>query len=285
MADELTLRVFISFDDGDRDLMNELVEFLYDRDMNPIMINLRSWTRRNSTKIGTLPIDILADVFVPIISHRYVENTWLMRELQALALLKGDWICPLYMDGLTSVPDMRLQNGAALGEHEERFNALAEHLDAFQRRLINEQQSRKVFVVHGTDRYNKRGDVARYLESLGFDAVILSERHSSGLKTVVEKLEEQGNVGFAVVIMTEDDVGGRDETDLEKRSRQNVLFEFGYFVGRFTREKVFLLKDGEPKIPSDLEGLEWHLVTGDWKTRLRGALDHHFTIDGSIKER
>jgi predicted nucleotide-binding protein len=48
--------------------------------------------------------------------------------------------------------------------------------------------------------------VARFLEGLDIEAIILHEQPSRSL-SVIEKIEAFGTVDFAVVLMTPDDVG------------------------------------------------------------------------------
>ena len=57
---------------------------------------------------------------------------------------------------------------------------------------------------------------------------------------MIEKVEANSDVGFAVVLLTPDDEGRKKgtELELESRVRQNVLLELGYFIGRLGREKV-----------------------------------------------
>jgi hypothetical protein len=86
--------------------------------------------------------------------------------------------------------------------------------------------SRKVFVVHGHDE-GARETVARFLERLGFEAIILHEQASRG-RTVIEKVEAHGDVGFAVVLLTPDDEGCVKGGTAKPRARQNVLLELGY---------------------------------------------------------
>ena len=116
--------------------------------------------------------------------------------------------------------------------------------------------SRRVFVVHGHDD-GAREAVARFLEKLGFDAIILHEQASKG-RTVIEKVEEHGDVGFAVILLTPDDEGRAiGENTLRPRARQNVLLELGYFVGRLGRDRVCALKRGDLEVPSDFGGVVW----------------------------
>src|ERR1035438_6975181 len=65
--------------------------------------------------------------------------------------------------------------------------------------------TKKVFVVHGHDDEAKE-KVARFLERLKLEPIILHEQPNEG-RTVIEKFEVFADVGFAVVLLTPDDVG------------------------------------------------------------------------------
>jgi two-component system nitrogen regulation response regulator NtrX len=114
--------------------------------------------------------------------------------------------------------------------------------------------ARRVFVVHGHDE-GARESVARFLEKVGLEPVILSEVVSGGM-TIIEKIESHGDVGFAVVLLTPDDEGrGRAGSEPPRgRARQNVVAELGYFIGRLQRERVCLLRKGDVEWPSDFAG-------------------------------
>ncbi|MGR6738522.1 MULTISPECIES: nucleotide-binding protein [Pseudomonas] len=136
--------------------------------------------------------------------------------------------------------------------------------------------SNKVFIVHGHDN-GARETVARFLERIGFEAIILHEQANQG-RTVIEKVEAHGDVSFAVVLLTPDDEGKVKGGDLEPRARQNVLLELGYFIGRLGRDKVCALKRGQLEIPSDFAGVVWEQMddTGGWK----GALGRELQAAG-----
>lgn len=128
--------------------------------------------------------------------------------------------------------------------------------------------SNKVFIVHGHDN-GARETVARFLERIGFEAIILHEQANQG-RTVIEKVEAHGDVSFAVVLLTPDDEGCVKGGVVEPRARQNVLLELGYFIGRLGRDKVCALKRGQLEIPSDFAGVVWELMddAGAWKAAL-----------------
>jgi Predicted nucleotide-binding protein containing TIR-like domain len=66
--------------------------------------------------------------------------------------------------------------------------------------------SRRVFLVHGHDE-GVRETVARFLEKLDLECVILHEQPNKG-RTIIEKFEAYSDVSFAVVLLTPDDQGG-----------------------------------------------------------------------------
>jgi predicted nucleotide-binding protein len=113
----------------------------------------------------------------------------------------------------------------------------------------------KVFIVHGQDDLAKT-DVARFIEKLGFQAIILHEQVSAG-KTIIEKIEEFSNVGFGVVLYTPCDLGAKkgEEVTLQSRARQNVVFEHGYLIAKLGRRNVTALVKGKIEIPNDISGV------------------------------
>lgn len=142
------------------------------------------------------------------------------------------------------------------------------------------KQSQKIFIVHGHDD-GARQTVARFIERIGFEAVILSEQANQG-RTIIEKIEAHGEVGFAVVLLTPDDVGGKTLESLRPRARQNVLLELGYFIASLGRERVCTLAKGDLEIPTDFAGVVWESLDdgGAWKTALARELKATgYTID------
>ena len=140
----------------------------------------------------------------------------------------------------------------------------------FPRQEDNTLISNKVFIVHGHDE-SARETVARFLERLQIEPIILHEQRNEG-RTIIEKFEDYtADVGFAVVLLTPDDVGASKDRrdDLEPRARQNVIFELGFFIGKLGRSKVCALK-GTVETPSDYDGVVYTDLddAGGWKTQL-----------------
>lgn len=117
------------------------------------------------------------------------------------------------------------------------------------------EATKRVFVVHGHDEGAKQA-VSRFLEKVGYEPIILHEQVNKG-RTIIEKLEGNMEVDFAIVIMTPDDEAHRVGAPEEKRfrARQNVLLELGLFIGSLGRSKVCALYKGDVEIPSDYQGI------------------------------
>lgn len=132
--------------------------------------------------------------------------------------------------------------------------------------------SGKVFVVHGHDEAVREA-VARFISRLDLTPIILHEQASQG-RTIVEKLEHHGDVGYAVVLLTPDDVGGTSPEGLRSRARQNVVLELGYFVGRLGRDHVCAVHRGELELPSDYMGVIYIPFDsgGGWRVHLAKEL-------------
>ena len=129
----------------------------------------------------------------------------------------------------------------------------------------------EVFIVHGHDNEAKV-TVARFVENLGIEATILDEEANEG-RTIPEKFEEHADdAGFAIILLTPDDVGAsKDETeDPKPRARQNVILEFGYFWGRLGRKRLCVLYKEGVELPSDIRGIAYVLMDNfdGWQQKL-----------------
>lgn len=130
--------------------------------------------------------------------------------------------------------------------------------------------SKRVFIVHGHAE-SVINDVARTIEKLGLESVILREQPSSG-KTIIEKFESCAkDARFAVVLLTADD---KIEGEEGFRARQNVIFEMGFFMGALGRSHVMCLLQENVEKPGDIDGVVYTLLdkAGSWKLSLMKEL-------------
>lgn len=101
-------------------------------------------------------------------------------------------------------------------------------------------------------------------EQLEHDADVLVWPDAFQLgETVTSSLFEQlDRSDFAVLVMTPDDLN--KSRNIESRSpRDNVVFEFGLFIGRIGLNRCYGIHPSGVKIPSDL----WGVTTGIYRSQ------------------
>lgn len=207
---------------------------------------------------------------------RFLRNKVIEDELRILAKIDGkDWPDEkkLYLqyireleNGIKEIPEQYLIT-EVLPDKPESSNTNGGNHTAIK--------SNRVFVVHGHDSLAKT-EVARALEKLGLEAIILHEQPNEG-KTVIEKFERDASqVSFAVVLLTPDDIGYPNNKPGTKKSRarQNVILELGYFCGILGRSNVCVLFKGDIEIPSDYLGVVYVDMDdgGAWRFNLAKEL-------------
>lgn len=127
--------------------------------------------------------------------------------------------------------------------------------------------SNKVFVVHGhSEDLNYQTEA--FLRKLGLDPIFLRDQVNQG-QTIIEKLETNTDVAFAIVLYTGCDRGGLNETGapLMPRARQNVIFEHGFLNAILGRNRVCALVEEGVEVPSDLSGIVYIPIdtNGSWR--------------------
>lgn len=126
-----------------------------------------------------------------------------------------------------------------------------------------------VFVVHGHN-HAIRDEVVAVLTSEKLSVVVLSEEPHVG-RSIIEKFEQESDVTFVVIVMTADDEGClRNAPKMAFRARQNVIFEYGYFIAKVGRHNVVALVEPGIELPSDILGVGYIQMTSDgrWQGEL-----------------
>ena len=67
-------------------------------------------------------------------------------------------------------------------------------------------------------------------------------------------LKEANLFDYGILVFTKDDFTKSREKQFDS-PRDNVVFEFGLFLGRLGRDNAFILQEGNVKLPSDLFGI------------------------------
>lgn len=138
--------------------------------------------------------------------------------------------------------------------------------------------TKRIFVVHGHDEEMKQA-TARTLSTLGLEPIILHEQANEG-KTLIEKFEKHADAGFAVVLLSPDDMAYAKDSGpktAKPRARQNVILELGYFAAKLGRARVFPLyrERSNIELPSDIAGViytPYDRAGGGWRFNLAKEL-------------
>ena len=135
---------------------------------------------------------------------------------------------------------------------------------------MNAKNRRNVFISHGRDE-EAIATVAKFVENLGLKVTVLDKRPEGG-QTIIDKFEEQvDEAGFAIVLLTPDDIGSSKATGKRKlRARQNVIFELGYLLGGLGGERVCALYKEGVELPSGIRDVAYVPMDSadDWKLKL-----------------
>lgn len=171
--------------------------------------------------------------------------------------------------GLTVAPDSALSEWFSRNAHglwpkalgTDDISRLARWLDRLLR-LRRTRSAIRTFIVHGHADADIRVLKTLITRDLRLpEPVVLNERPDLG-RTVLEKFEETAaDVDLVFVLLTPDDVGRlRTRAEIDRwRSRQNVIFELGYFFGCLQRRtgRIVLLHRGPLELPSDIAGIAY----------------------------
>ncbi len=135
-------------------------------------------------------------------------------------------------------------------------NITHRYLPRMLKRILGREPP-QAFIVHGHD-HETLDELKTYLAAVPIKVIVLSELPNAG-QTVIEAIEQHGaDIDLVFVLMTPDE-------DLADgcRARQNVIFEYGYFLGSIGRQtgRVILLYKRDVEMPSDLAGLTYIDIT------------------------
>lgn len=208
--------------------------------------------------------------------HEY--NATLLKRSFSTSEIADDYLgFSLYVDERANPAEKYRQVGDFINDRIHRLVSLSSRLPLYAELLDGNSTSvpnpsadaQDIFIVHGHNESVKLS-VAHFIRQVtGRNPTILHEQPNAG-RTVLEKFEHYAeNAGFAVVLLTADDTGGaRGSEDSRLRARQNVILEFGFFIGALGRNRVAALHESGVELPSDLGGLLYTSLDSEWRIDL-----------------
>ena len=125
---------------------------------------------------------------------------------------------------------------------------------------VDMQQKKKIFIGSSTGSIKDMEMIARIIDDLGFEAMPWNKKgvFLAGRYTFDTLIKVSKEVAGAIFMFTaEDEVWYNDIRTSEKSVRDNVLLEYGLFVGSLGLEKAIFICKNNPKIATDLKGITY----------------------------
>jgi predicted nucleotide-binding protein len=111
----------------------------------------------------------------------------------------------------------------------------------------------KVLIIHGRNE-GKWRELKDLLKERGREVVVIEEMPDAGAVLIDKCIKYAAECCFAIALFTPDDMVKQGESSVFQ-ARPNVLFELGWFYGRFGPGRVLILKQEGTNVPSDLGGV------------------------------
>lgn len=212
--------------------------------------------------LNVIPEEEIVEIIVTLIISKFIE--YKKEKTDFSDILQSMKIAKFKEKNIKIVSD-------TIEKHNKKDFPKEENKQIKQKIKISKDEinTNEIFIVHGHNEEMKQ-TVARVLERLKLRPIILNEQSNEGL-TIIEKLEKYSNVPFAIILLTYDDFGNsKSSINRNKRARQNVILELGYFIAKLGRQNVFPLYEDEVELPSDISGILYTKIdkSEKWKTSL-----------------
>ena len=177
---------------------------------------------------------------------------------------------------------------AMLNEMADRLETRTEFFELGQASADKYLQpaGKKVFIIHGQDEAKWRELADLLTKELKLEVIELAEQVNES-RTIISKFEDYANeCCYAFALLTPDDFvkkgGGEQETGY-LQARPNVLFELGWFYGRFGPKRLSIIRKAGTQIPTDLAGIayiEFTTNVNEAFMRIRDELRRASAVDG-----
>ena len=124
----------------------------------------------------------------------------------------------------------------------------------------------KILIIHGRNE-GKWRELKDLLKERGREPMVIEEMTDAGATLIDKCIKYAAECSFAIALFTPDDMvkAGKGKVF---QARPNVLFELGWFYGRFGPSRVLILKQEGTDVPSDLAGV----LTKNFKTNVREVI-------------
>jgi predicted nucleotide-binding protein len=116
-------------------------------------------------------------------------------------------------------------------------------------------QGENILLIHGRDEAAKES-VSKFIEALGL-RVFIPHKQPNGGRGILEKFGESSAIHFAIILLTPGEIAALQNRPEAKQTfiSPNVMFEFGYLLGKLGHGRVCVLYDEGGEIPLDASNI------------------------------
>lgn len=116
-----------------------------------------------------------------------------------------------------------------------------------------------IFIIHGRNKTVRDTVTSHIKREFNIAPMVLAEIQTGG-KSLIQSLEELADSsGFCIALFTGDDELITPDSKRVRQARPNVLFELGWFYGKFknNKENICILLESNTELPSDINGVKY----------------------------
>ncbi len=234
-----------------------------------------------SIKKISSPLDAKKITMIPLEIDQHVKQNYVKKKLSGVILTVGDKVIGNKEKGHFKISNITPKNTAIVVKSTEFLeNTRKSKTEKKPLSRHSTRRKNKVFLVHGHKK-DILDSVKTFLQKYDLKPIVLEEKPGMG-NTIIENFEKHASdVICAIVLAIGEDKCYRNE----KRPRQNVILELGYFYGKLGRGKTMVMRNKNVTMPSNFNGIT-HIEYNqkdpmDWQQKLAQEIEANtkFKID------
>jgi predicted nucleotide-binding protein len=158
--------------------------------------------------------------------------------------------------------------------------------------ICNDKAKTKIFIGSSTQGLEYANEIKKYFDKNAlYDAHVWTSEFPDNQITLDCLEKALQNFQYSIFVFTPDDtitIGKNGSKTEKKIPRDNVIFEYGLFYGKYSRTKTFLVLpcdyETTMKTMSDIKGLNPHTYTDDSENKLNAVTTACNSIIEEIKK-
>ena len=154
------------------------------------------------------------------------------------------------MAQVTPVPPMAQERPAPVASHQPVSLSSMQHVSSQQVSRVG------VLIIHERDEDVEKA-LSQFIRRLGFELLLITES-TDGIKASIERLGQQTQIGFAMLLASAEDIAGAQALDqpLSPAARRSA-FDMGFCCGKIGPDRVCVLHLSSAGLFHDENGVNY----------------------------